>query len=237
MAVRNDFEVVFVKDRQLLEKVKYLRGQVFFGHHKKDEDEFDGFCDHLAVIDTADSNVIGTYRLLLGSVAKKHIGFYSETEFDLTNIKKNCKGELLEMSRACVLPSYRKYPIINLLWKELFSYFAEHNITYIFGCPSIEKPCPETIGKLFKFFKNKHFAPGEFTVYPLKEKIYNFTRNIESYNQKEIVRILPSLMRGYLKMGAFICSEPAWDKKFGTADFFMMLNVKDTNLGYKKRFV
>jgi putative hemolysin len=235
--VQDRFEVVFVKERELLEEVKYLRGRVFFGHDKKDEDEFDEFCDHLAVIDKISKKVIGSYRLLLGSAAKKHIGFYSETEFDLKNIKKNCKGELLEMSRACVLPVYRKYPIINLLWRELFSYFAEHKITYIFGCPSIERPSPEIIGKLFKFFKEKYFAPSQFTVYPLKDKIYNFTRDIESYSQKEIVKILPSLMRGYLKMGATICAEPAWDSKFGTADFFMMLDVKDTNARYKKRFV
>jgi putative hemolysin len=43
-------------------------------------------------------------------------------------------------------------------------------------------------------------------------------------------------MRGYLKMGALVCSGPAWDKKFDTADFFMMLDIKNININYKNRF-
>lgn len=235
--VSDRFKICFAKDSVLLDKIKYLRGRIFFNKDAKDEDEFDQFCEHLAVIDTHSANVIGTYRLLPGSVAKKHIGFYSETEFDLGNIKKNCKGELLEMSRACVLPSYRKYQIINLLWKELLSYFAANNVAYVFGCPSIERPCPETIGKLFAFLKEKHFAPKQFMVYPLKDKTYHFTKDIKNYSQKEIVKLLPSLIRGYLKMGAAVCGMPAWDQEFGTADFFMMLDTKLINNNYRERFV
>jgi len=235
--IKERFAVIFVKDRKLLNEVKELRGRVFFDSTKKDEDEFDDFCDHLAVMDKEKNEIIGTYRLLLGSIAKKHLGFYSETEFNLANIKINCKDELLEMSRACVLSSYRKYPIINLLWNEILAYFDRHKVKYVFGCPSIESPSPEAIGKLFTFFKQKCFAPLQFRVEPLKNKLYHFDKNIETYQYKEILHLLPSLMRGYLKMGAFVCGEPAYDKKFGTADFFMMLDTANINISYKKRFL
>ena len=128
------FEVTLIKDEKLLDEVKYLRGRVFFGKNIKEEDEFDGVSRHLAVIDKEKNQIIGSYRLLLGSRAEKHKGFYSETEFDLANIKKNCPGEVLEMSRACVLSSYRKFPIIKFMWKSIISFMAENKVKYIFGC-------------------------------------------------------------------------------------------------------
>jgi putative hemolysin len=235
--VKERFAVIFIKDKALLDEAKQLRGKVFFNSAKKDEDEFDEFCDHLVVLDKEKNEIIGTYRLLLGSVAHRHLGFYSETEFDLTNIKINCKGEVLEMSRACVLSTYRKYPIINLLWNEILAYFERHKVKYVFGCPSIENPSEENIGKLFAFFRHKCFAPLQFRVEPLKNKLYHFDKNIKIYEYKEILHLLPSLIRGYLKMGAFICGEPAYDKKFGTADFFTMLDIRQINEVYRKRFL
>jgi len=232
----NNFDIQLVKDKFLLDKVQYLRGRVFFDKEEKDEDVFDEFCDHLAVVDKRNGLVVGTYRLLLSSVAAKHQGFYSETEFDLANIKKNCSGELLEMCRACVLESYRKYHIINLLWKEIISYFAKYKVRYVFGCPSIENPSPQTIGKIFNFFKENYFAPESFRVEPLKNKIYHYDKNTQVKSPTEAYRLLPSLIRGYLKMGAVACSEPAWDKDFGTADFFMLLDTSRMNEAYKMRF-
>src|SRR5262249_21257471 len=48
-----------------------------------DSDAYDAYCDHLIVKETNSSKVVGTYRLLRQSVAERHIGFYSENEFDL----------------------------------------------------------------------------------------------------------------------------------------------------------
>ena len=98
------FQIQFVKEGKLLKDAQSLRSRVFFAGLKEDEDRFDKYCDHIVALDTINNSVVGTYRLLLGSVAKKIGGFYSETEFDLKNLKKNCNGEILEMGRACVDP-------------------------------------------------------------------------------------------------------------------------------------
>ena len=77
----------------LMSNVKKLRFESFFDEknlNKIDSDEFDELCDHLVVIDTSKSNdyVVGTYRLLYrkndGIVAR----FYSQSEFNITNIFK-----------------------------------------------------------------------------------------------------------------------------------------------------
>ncbi|MBO0800929.1 MAG: GNAT family N-acetyltransferase, partial [Blastocatellia bacterium] len=61
-----------------------------------DSDPYDAYCDHLIVKDRKSDKVVGTYRLLRRSRAEKQIGFYSETEFDLSNLKL-LPGDLLEL--------------------------------------------------------------------------------------------------------------------------------------------
>lgn len=238
--IRNRFKVFFVCNDKLLAEVQSLRHKVFFGGNGRDKDEFDKYCTHLVVVDKNTRKAVGTYRLLLGSVAKKNLGFYSEGEFDLYNIKKNCKGQVLEMGRACVDKSYRRFPVINLMWKEIIYFIAKNNVTYIFGCASINEPSPEKIGKLLTYFKKSHFSPVKFRVYPLKDKEYPYiekTDDIKVEEEKDILRFIPSLVYGYLKMGAFVCGEPVWDKEFNTADFFMLLDTSKMNEFYKRKFL
>ena len=217
-----------------------MRQKVFFGSDGRDRDEFDEYCTHLVVTDRNAGRAVGAYRLLLGSVAKKNIGFYSESEFDLRNIKKNCHGEVLEMGRACVDHHYRRFPIINLLWKEIISFVEKHKVRYIFGCASINDPTPEKIGNVLTYFKQHHFSPDKFMAYPLEGKGYPCrTRHgrLSPEEEKDIVRTIPSLVSGYLRMGAHVCSEPVWDKEFNTADFFMLLDTAEMNVLYKSKFL
>lgn len=233
---QNRFKIKLVKEGKLLNDAQCLRGRVFFAGLKKDEDKFDKYCDHVIAVDTVNKSVVGTYRLLLGSIAKKIGGFYSETEFDLKNLKNNCKGEILEMGRACVDPAYRSTPIINMIWKSIRSYLAEKEVKYIIGCASVDNPTPEKVGKFFQFFKKHCFAQPELRVNPLKDIIYPYSKNIE-FREEEVIRMLPSLIKGYLKMGAFVCAEPVWDREFNTADFFMMLDTDKMNASFVKRFL
>ncbi|MFA5337225.1 MAG: GNAT family N-acyltransferase [Candidatus Omnitrophota bacterium] len=233
---KDRFEVVFIKDNKSLDEVKTPRGRVFFGKNDKEEDAFDDYSHHLAVVDKEKKEIIGSYRLILGSDANRYRGFYSETEFDITNIKKNCHGQVLEMSRACVLSSYRKFPIIKFMWKQIISFMMENDVKYIFGCPSVENLDAGYVGKIVSYFKANCLSKDDFRVFPLKEKICKYNPYTGDLDSKEILSSLPSLIKGYLKMGALICSEPALDNCFKTVDFFMMLDVGKMNVSYRKKF-
>ena len=231
------FNTQFIKSGVFLEKAQTLRHRVFFENSGKDEDTFDEFCKHLIVIEKDTKKVVGTYRLLLASVAKKHAGFYSETQFNLSNIKKHCRGELLELGRSCVDPDYRKYPILALMWKEIIRLIDKKDVRYVFGCASVDKPTPQKIGKIFSYFKNNYFSPSLFRTHPLEDKIYPYDAGIKNIKDQEVRYTLPTLIKGYLKMGATICSEPAWDRDFDTADFFMLLRTSKINRAFKKKFL
>lgn len=230
------FKIEFTKSPLLLEKAQALRHRLFFGCPGQDHDHFDKLCEHLIATETKTNKVVGTYRLLLGSVARKHGGFYSETEFDLTEIKNACAGELLELGRSCVDPIYRKYPILALMWKEIIRFIDEKNIRYIFGCASVDKPSPEKIGKIIAYFKN-HNLISPINAPPLDGKAFPCKLPEGNVKPEEIKKLLPTLIKGYLRMGARVSATPVWDKQFDTADFFMLLKTSEINTSYRKRFL
>jgi putative hemolysin len=46
---------------------------------------------------------------------------------------------------------------------------------------------------------------------------------------------LPSLIIGYLRIGALVCGPPALDEEFGTADFFLLLDFSTMSSDYLRR--
>jgi putative hemolysin len=46
---------------------------------------------------------------------------------------------------------------------------------------------------------------------------------------------LPSLIKGYLRLGAVVCGPPALDCEFGTADFFILMDMQKLNSSYLGR--
>ena len=101
-----------------------------------DEDEFDSYCDHLIVRDTARDEVVGTYRILTSWKAKEAGRFYSETEFDLTKLKP-LVPHIVEVGRSCIHPDYRQGSVITLLWAGLAQYMMSGGYEYLMGCASI----------------------------------------------------------------------------------------------------
>lgn len=47
----------------------------------------------------------------------------------------------------------------------------------------------------------------------------------------------PPLIKGYLRAGAWICGEPAWDPDFNTADLPVLLPMSKVDARYAKHFL
>ena len=231
------FSVELATSGQLIEKAQSLRHKVFTGYEGKDKDSFDSYCTHIVVIDKETDAVVGTYRLLLDSVAQKNDGFYAETKFNLTNIKNNCRRESLEMGRSCVDEAYRKYPIINLMWGQIISFMEKYNIRYLFGCPRINPTTPQGVGEILNFFKKHYFAPAQLRVSPLAKAKYDYDATTSSLSDREIMKLIPSLLKGYLKFGAAICGDPAHNKEFDSIIFFMILDSTKINTAFKNKIL
>ncbi|MFZ2294666.1 MAG: GNAT family N-acetyltransferase, partial [Polaromonas sp.] len=83
-----------------------------------DIDLFDDFCEHLLVRDAASQEVIGTYRVLTPTQAKRVGSTYSDTEFDLTRLR-SLRERMVELGRSCVHAEHRHGGVILALWGAL----------------------------------------------------------------------------------------------------------------------
>ncbi len=49
--------------------------------------------------------------------------------------------------------------------------------------------------------------------------------------------MVPPLLRGYLRLGAVVCGEPALDPDFGVADFFALLDLAKVPARYLRYYL
>jgi putative hemolysin len=202
-----------------------------------DSDPYDAYCDHLIVKDLASGQVVGTYRLLRRSRAEKQIGFYSENEFDLTNIKR-LPGDLLELGRSCIAATHRTFATISLLWNAIGQYAFEKNISHMFGCASLHCSELEDVQSIYSYLRAHHFAPEKYRVRPLEScRMEIEDRADYSVDGREVIRKIPPIMRGYLRTGAIVCGPPAYDVEFGTADVFVLLEMEKMAGRYRQHYV
>ena len=241
-----DFEVKITRKKTDIEAAQKLRFEVFnLEMHKGleasyerglDADPYDSACEHLIVRDFKQNRIVGTYRLLLGSRTNPRLGFYSEQEFDLRRIK-NLKGELLELGRSCVHREYRDRALIEVMWQTIAEYIRRHNVRYLFGCASLPTTDPRDVSGAFALFKDQYYAAEKCRVYPLPEKSFGALQpNATVRNPRGVLLRLPSLIKGYLRLGAKVCGPPALDTEFGTTDFFLLMDVKRLSPEHRHRF-
>lgn len=241
------FEVKIADSLQEIEAALRLRFEVFNLEMNEglqtsfetgfDSDVYDTFCDHLIVKEKASGRIVGTYRLLRQTKAEANIGFYSETEFDLSLLKKN-GGNLLELGRSCVAKKFRSVAVINLLWRGIARYIELHGITHLFGCASLHSTDPRKIAPAYYYLIHNYLAPKEFWTFPrINHRMNMSTIPVTEAEERASFSSLPPLMKGYLRLGAMVCGEPAVDYEFGTTDFLILVDTAEITERYKNHFV
>lgn len=201
----------------------------------RDADSYDAYCDHLVAKDLTTGAVVGTYRLLRRTVAERQIGFYSENEFDLSNLK-SLPGELLELGRSCVARSHRGAGVIALLWAAIVEYAARHDVRQMFGCGSLHTAEMSEVREAFAYLRDRHYAPEEMRVWPVGSCRMEVDEDEPvSYDAKAVARRLPTVMKGYLRAGALVAGPPAFDREFGTADVLVLMPLEKLTARYRQR--
>lgn len=199
-----------------------------------DEDFFDPWCEHLIVRDCSTGGVVGTYRILTADRARQLGAFYAETEFDLTRLFL-LRSRMVEIGRACVDARYRSGPAIMLLWQGLAQFMRERRFEYLIGCASVSmQDGGINAQQVFQQVQQRHLAPIEYRVFP-RHRLSPRDEQVPPAGN-EPVRI-PSLLKGYLRFGAWIGGEPAWDPDFNTADLFVFLPLARVEARYARHYL
>jgi putative hemolysin len=197
----------------------------------RDIDEFDEHCDHLIVRDDASGAVVGTYRMLRPHGAARAGRSYGDSEFDLSGLHP-MRDQLVETGRSCVHPDHRSGAVVNLMWAGIARYLHLHNLRWLGGCASV--PLDDggrTAASVWDRVSAKHLSPPALRVIPRRPWLDASTPAPDQ------AIALPPLLRGYLRLGAWVCGEPAYDPDFQVADFYVLLSMDRMDPRYRRHFL
>lgn len=199
----------------------------------RDEDPFDAVCHHLMIRDTTCGEVVGSYRMQTAEMAAENLGFYSDTEYEISDLPPAVIDEAMEIGRACVARAHRSIRVLFLLWKGLGLYSSTNKKRYLFGCSSVKTQDPRVGLALNEYLRHQEHVHPQISVRP-RPGYECIAEGLEALPDGEE---LPDLIRVYLHHGAKICSPPAIDRHFKTIDFLTLFDVLDMPRRMLRNFV
>jgi len=247
------FEIRLSRDPVDIAAAQGLRYRVFYeemGAHpnpamtrlRRDFDDFDDVCDHLLVSDMArptGDRVVGTYRMLRGDVARAGTGFYTADEYDIAPFLERLPADarVCEIGRSCVHAEYRNNATIQLLWRGLAHYYADHGLTHIMGCASLPGTDVAALALPLSYLHHNHLAPPEIRVRALTKRYQSMDlMRAQDINARQALRVMPPLVKAYLRLGGVVGDGAVIDSQFQTTDIFVVLPLADMPEKYHAHF-
>lgn len=196
---------------------------------RRDFDSFDDYCDHLLVFDeergSGSAAVVGTYRVMRREGAARRGQFYTSDEYVIDNLI-SYPGEILELGRSCVDPTYRSGATMQLLWRGIAEYVFYYNISIMFGCASLPGTDPEKLRMPLAYLYHHHLAPPALRARAVPKRYVSMDLlPPEQVNIKKARQALPPLIKGYLRLGGFVGDGAVVDPDFGTTDVCVVVKT------------
>ncbi len=223
-----------------LDAVQALRYRVFYEEmgakadvetalSQRDRDGYDAVADHLLVVDhdlgAGPESVVGTYRLIRQSAAAKLGRFYSADEYDISMLER-FPGQLLELGRSCTDAAYRSRAVMQLLWRGIAAYVFHYGIDLMFGCASLHGTDPDALAAELSYLHGYHLAPPAIRPRALASRYVAMDRcNPQTLDPRQMLAILPPLIKGYLRIGGFVGEGAVIDRQFNTTDIAVVLQT------------
>ncbi|WP_035719114.1 GNAT family N-acetyltransferase [Gordonia shandongensis] len=240
-----DYQVLVSEDPADIDAAQKLRYDVFTAEPGysdaigdaatgRDADAFDDHCEHMLVRHLPTGALVGCARVLPPPRAIAAGGWYSAGEFDLDELLE-IRGETVEMGRAVVAPEHRSGSVTAMLWAAVLNYLEEGGYRYLMGCVSV--PLDSELGRgralrgIRDLARDRH--RGAWQVYPHRHVRVD-GRSLDELDPPTAIR-LPALLRGYVRLGARVCGEPAFDEIFDVGDFLTVLDRHQGDRRYTER--
>ena len=207
------------------------------GSEDLDADHFDAFCDHVLVRENSTGAIVGCYRMLPPTASDAAGGYYTATEFDISELNARENG-IVEMGRACVHPDHRSGSVLGLMWAGILHYLdvtgsrarSWDACRCRWTSATVSHPV-RTYAACVTFCSRNMLQRNEFSRSARSSVDGRALDDIAPAARPAV----PPLLRGYLRLGASICGEPSHDPDFGVADFVAVLRVADADVRYLDR--
>lgn len=227
-ASRPQLQVRLAQSEQDVQQAFALRAQTFgkeFGlefEQGLDQDRFDPACQHVLVFSEDEKQLVATTRLMTRKAAALTGQFYTQNEFDLTQLLADFSGEILEVGRSCVHPDYRSMSAINALWQGIGDVAANCNAKALLGCASLPIDNGDIQGWL-----NSLDDAIKITAYPKTSLPSSANTGAPT---------LPPLLKAYLRMGSLVGDTACFDPEFNCADVLIWFPFTRMDKRYLSRF-
>lgn len=206
---------------------------------QRDFDGYDRACDHLIVIDRSlpqAPQIVGTYRFMRQIHARKAGGYYTAGEYDVTPLNMN-GGEIMELGRSCVDPAFRNRYTMQLLWRGIAEYVRTYGIDLMFGCASFAGTDAEALAQSLSYLHHNHRAPEPLRARALPQRFTSMALlPEEAVDRKQALALMPPLIKGYLRLGAYVGEGAVIDQQFNTTDVCIIVKTDQMTGRYARHY-
>ena len=246
-----DLELRLAESPDEVAAAQRLRYQVFYQEMaaqpspemaaaRRDFDMFDGFCDHLLVIDhqigAGAAGVVGTYRLMRRADAARAGRFYSIDEYDISTLVAS-PGEILELGRSCIDMAHRTGTAMQLMWRGITDYVMHYDVAVMFGCASLPGTNPAELALPLSYLYHYHLAPEQLRTRALPHRRVDMNMlPREAVDKKAARALLPPLIKGYLRLGGFVGGGAVVDHQFNTTDVGVIVKTDWVTARYFRHY-
>lgn len=199
---------------------------------RRESDRFDPYFEHLLLIDNEctdpdiELGVVGVYRLMRDDNARKGIGFYGQSEYDLSRLMNHAR-KTLELGRSCVDLEHRGGAGMHLLWTGLGEYVAKHEIGILFGVASFHGSDPEPLAQALSYLHHNHLAPEDLRVRAVEDGYVEMNLlPADKVEKIEAMRQIPALIKAYIRLGGFVGEGAYVDHEFNTVDVCLLMDTE-----------
>ncbi len=246
----SQFEVKLAETDEEVRGAQRLRYRVFVEEMGADvapeahaarleSDRFDPYFDHLLLINRAGNiadpldRVAGVYRLMSSEAAAAGIGYYGASEYDLAKISAS-RRRAVELGRSCVAPEVRGGVGMHLLWNGLADYVLSRDIEIMFGVASFHGTDVEAIAPALSLLHHRHLAPEDLRVRAVERHYVDMNRLPQDrIDTTEAMRMVPSLIKSYLRLGGFVGDGAYIDHDFNTIDVCLLMDTTRMTARYR----
>jgi len=205
---------------------------------RTEQDAFDGFFDHLVLVDTtvdpaSGDHVVGVYRLLTCDAMRRVGRFYSEDEFDLSLLHASGR-RLLELGRSCIDVDHRGGTGMFLLWNALARFVIEREIQILFGAASFPGTDVASLAAPLSLLHHAHLAPPSLRVRAIGAGAGQVPLIPKArLDRRAALAATPALIKAYLRLGGFVGEGVYVDHAFNTTDVCLVMDT--TRMSQKHR--
>ena len=203
-------------EAQALRHLAFRRGLGLAVGSSRDHDHYDALCHHLLVSE-AGGTLVACCRLQEFAHGADLSASYSAQFYDLARLS-GFAGPRMELGRFCLHPGWSDPDILRLTLGALTSIVDKRGVTLLFGCSSFSgaDPAPHmaALAALRPYIAPPAYAPG-----PRAPERLALPQGGGS------VAGMPTLLRSYLAMGAWVSDHAVIDHEMDTLHVFTGLST------------